>query len=114
MSHTCVCVTPGQCDYFHREMSEADYSICGNCLNNPQRAAIVGSWYREKLKQEGATAGCAWKGLPILDEFGNQKFRKTCGCGGMKEKIALFVCHHPQPREAQEDCEKRCGDYLSI
>ncbi len=114
MSHQCTCSDPGYCEKFNREMDARDYSICQNCVNSPPRAAIVGGWYRDKLKADGKTAGCAWKGSPILNEFGNHKFRKTCGCGGQPSKIYLFECFHPQERQAEDNCEGRCTDYLSL
>ena len=114
MSHTCTCKQAGYCDKFDREQSEEDFQVCQNCFNNPQRATVVGSWYRSALRKKGRMAGCAWKGPAILDEFGNHKFRRTCGCGGQASQIYLFECNHPQPRQAEGNCERRCTDYLSL
>jgi len=114
MAHTCVCTESGTCSFFKREMSDTDFDICRNCFNNQSRASIVSQWYKERGRKLGILNGCALKGDPVLNEFGNQKIRRTCGCGGQKAEIPLFECHHPQPRTAEEDCEKRCSDYTSF
>ena len=114
MPHQCQCSDPGRCEYLLRDMSPEEFDICQNCFNNKPRASIVAQWYREKLRKLGHMAGCAFKGPQLMDEEGYPKFRRTCGCSGQKPQIYLFECFHPQPRTAEEECEKRCGDYTSL
>lgn len=114
MPHKCECEKTGFCQKFSREQGQNDLNLCQNCFNMPQRALVIAEWYQTKLRSEGRMAGCVWKSSAILDEFGNHKYRRTCGCGGQASKIYLYECLHPQMPHAEDNCEGRCTNYFTV
>ena len=106
----CVCSNPGYCDRYKREMSLEDWDVC--------RGGVF--WLKERKVSEWLSGPspnrpqgqCIFYNGPTLDEFGNQKIHRTCGCGGQRAVVPLINCLHPSHVDPMpDDCQSRCTHY---
>jgi hypothetical protein len=59
----------------------------------------------------------AFDGGPLLDEYGIQRKKRGCGCGGVPAIVGYKVCSHPQmvasKTPGEDACELRCAFFMA-
>jgi len=111
---SCKCLSAGYCSVFDREMSESEWNACCRAIHSVKEDYYK-SWCREKRTKSGTISGCVFSDGAALDEFGNQKTRRTCGCGGLRTIEPLITCLHPSHEDPMPDnCYERCNHFSPI
>ena len=109
-NHKCECTEPGLCKKFGQYMDDRYHDMCKTALLSAVRMQTIAALY-SKVE----VGHCAYKGLPLVDEYGFRKTRyQGCGCGGEPVKqTTLYQCSAPGAyREGEDNCELRCTSFI--
>ena len=107
----CQCDSAGHCKVFDRDMDQSDFDTCKSAVHFLRVESYL-KWSKEKRLKLGPVAPCVYLDGPSIDEFGNQRVRKTCGCGGRRSTEPLVVCLHPSHADPMpDDCISRCTNF---
>jgi hypothetical protein len=106
MSTPCICPGPGYCTKYARQMDQGDWDICSGAVG----------WLKDRHAVQwvqSSGSSCAFDGGPLLDEYGIQRKKRGCGCGGVPAIVGYKVCSHPQmvasKTPGEDACELRCA-----
>lgn len=110
----CQCTGPGWCPVYGREMGQEDWDICRGAVSWLKQR-YVERWLTETAQERPNSGKCVYNAGPALDEFGIQRVRRGCGCGGRRANEPLITCLHASHQDPMpDDCESRCTHFKGV